>query len=325
MIEYKAMEMHCHTKHSDGTFTVERLMQAAKEKDYAGICLTDHNTMSGHQDILPELEAELLPVIRGIEWTTFFGHMQVLAADDYVDWRLATPDNIDEYVQKVHDVNGVAGAAHPTHPGSPLCTGCHWDYHVKNWDAMDYFEAWNGPNPAVDGRNIEAYQMWTDLLNQGNHLPASSGRDWHFPDKTPVNQAATYLGLKDGQITAENVKDAVRAGRTVVTAGPQISMEIQRDGKIWGLGERVPVGVYTVNYTVDEEARRSQWEQFGIRGRRIDIVQNGMPVESIVCDGSTSSQVDVDLWKGWVRMELVGECLEQDEVVLAFTSPIYIE
>ena len=33
--------MHCHTLHSDGKFTVESLMQTAKEYGLSGIALTD--------------------------------------------------------------------------------------------------------------------------------------------------------------------------------------------------------------------------------------------------------------------------------------------
>ena len=90
-MSYLPCELHCHTLHSDGDFSVKELQEAARENHLSLIALTDHNTMSGWD----ELDASILPVIRGIEWTTYFGHMLVLGAGEFVDWRDAVPDNID--------------------------------------------------------------------------------------------------------------------------------------------------------------------------------------------------------------------------------------
>ena len=95
--------------------------------------------------------------------------------------------------------------------------GCNWEFRVKRWDLMDYVEIWSGPDPhAPPERPCHA---WYDaLLNQGYHLAISAGRDWHGPDKPgqiPL-LTATYLGI-DGDVTIENAKAAIRAGRTYVT------------------------------------------------------------------------------------------------------------
>lgn len=91
-MSYLPCELHCHTIHSDGDFTVSELQKAAVDDHLAIIALTDHNTFSGWD----ELDDNIIPAIRGIEWTTYFGHMLVLGANDFVDWRDAQPDNIDE-------------------------------------------------------------------------------------------------------------------------------------------------------------------------------------------------------------------------------------
>lgn len=56
MLKWFPCEMHCHTLHSDGKFTVESLMQTAKEYGLSGIALTDHNTVSGWDEITEERE-----------------------------------------------------------------------------------------------------------------------------------------------------------------------------------------------------------------------------------------------------------------------------
>lgn len=138
-MSYLPCELHCHTIHSDGDFTVSELQKAAADDHLAIIALTDHNTFSGWD----ELDDNIIPAIRGIEWTTYFGHMLVLGANDFVDWRDAQPDNIDEKIKQVKAVGGIVGIAHPYQLGSPLCTGGRWEFNVRDWRNVDYIEVWH--------------------------------------------------------------------------------------------------------------------------------------------------------------------------------------
>ena len=63
MLKWFPCEMHCHTLHSDGKFTVESLMQTAKEYGLSGIALTDHNTVSGWDEITEEREKKYVSAI----------------------------------------------------------------------------------------------------------------------------------------------------------------------------------------------------------------------------------------------------------------------
>lgn len=87
-----AAELHCHTYHSDAQFSPAELAESARNMGLDIIALTDHNTMSGYE----ELALTKIQFIHGIEWTTFFGHMVVLGQKTFVDWRDATIQNIDE-------------------------------------------------------------------------------------------------------------------------------------------------------------------------------------------------------------------------------------
>ena len=90
-MSYLPCELHCHTVHSDGSFLPRELQQNAADDHLALIALTDHNTTSGYD----ELDDSIIPTVHGIEWTTYFGHMLVLGAKEFVDWRDAVPNNID--------------------------------------------------------------------------------------------------------------------------------------------------------------------------------------------------------------------------------------
>ena len=72
------VELHTHTCHSDGTFTVEELVQAAKMNGYRALALTDHNTASGTPELIEVAREQGILPVRGLEWTTYYGHMVVL-------------------------------------------------------------------------------------------------------------------------------------------------------------------------------------------------------------------------------------------------------
>ncbi|NLX83266.1 MAG: CehA/McbA family metallohydrolase [Clostridiales bacterium] len=328
MIEYKAFEMHSHTFHSDGTFSVESLCQACKVRELDGVALTDHNTMSGWEEITPALEEQTLPVIRGIEWTTFYGHMLVIGADRYVDWRLATPENIDRFTEAISAANGAVGIAHPFSLGSPFCTGCHWEFRVKEWKNIHYVEVWSGPFPLFEPYNEPGFQMWTDLLNQGHRLAASCGIDWHENDlEENHHMPVTCLGVENGEVSTRTAREALRAGRVYVTGGPALDFQIEQSGKRHGLGAAVNSGAATLLWGVDQTARTSQWNSFGLIPRRVAFIQNGGEVLSIELSGQEKEkgQTAYELWPGWIRLELYGDYQGRADQLLGFTSPIYVE
>lgn len=323
-MEYKAFEMHTHTLHSDGTFTVEELCRNAKRAGFDAIALTDHNTVAPYEELTHELEEMTLPVIRGIEWTTFFGHMVVLGSDRYIDWRLAAPNTIDQYLREIHDANGVAGIAHPFSLGSPFCTGCHWQYNVKDWEQIDYIEIWSGAFPQLNPINPRAFQWWTDLLNRGFHIAATQGRDWHGPSMKKENMSATYLGVEGGVINTETAREALRRGRSYVTCGPGLSLEVEQGNRRAGLGEAVKPGRGAVHISADTSLRREYWDSFHIRLEKLAVVQNGAPVAQVSCGDACSAVLDLSLWPGWIRLEAIGDYMDREDTLLAFTSPIYV-
>ena len=154
-MSYLPCELHCHSVHSDGDYTVCELQKKAIDDHLAIIALTDHNTFSGWD----EIDDSIIPVIRGIEWTTYYGHLLVLGANDFVDWRDANADNIDEKIKQIKAVGGLVGVAHPFQLGSPLCTGGHWDFNVRNWQNVDYIEVWH--------KNLYSKKKMKKHLNYG--------------------------------------------------------------------------------------------------------------------------------------------------------------
>ena len=317
-MNYLPVELHCHTIHSDGDFTPESLQKAAVENGLSLIALTDHNTFSGTE----ELKSDICPFIKGIEWTTYFGHMLVLGAKSFVDWRDAVPDNIDEKISAVKAAGGTVGVAHPYQCGSPICTGGRWEFNVKKWENVDYIEIWHEAFSEKNTENDRAAAMWTGLLDKGYRLAASYGRDWHRPNKQTDVLGCTYLGF-DGEVCQNTAIEAIKNGRTVVSVGAKFAFTVSQGEKVYDIGDTVPSGIAKFNFITDLSAREQYSPNKEIKYKSIKIVTNGGNTELEIPAGQISSEIELQSGH-WYRAELWGT-IDGKEFPLAITSPIYIE
>ncbi len=63
----KLIDLHSHTDESDGTFSPEELIRAAREADLAALAITDHDTFAGYEKALPIARELNFDLVRGIE------------------------------------------------------------------------------------------------------------------------------------------------------------------------------------------------------------------------------------------------------------------
>lgn len=316
-------ELHCHTRHSDGSFTVPELLETAKADGLQCIALTDHNTDSGCQELLPELTGRTVPAIHGFEWTTYFGHMVVLDRKSFVDWRFATPDNIDEKMAQIKAAGGLIGVAHPFRPGSPFCTGCCWDFNLKDWRLPDYIEIWSGSDPYNDIYNKKAYEFWLSLLDKGIHIAISHGKDWHRPDSTRQLDGFTILDILKQDITPAACLEAIEAGRTAVSIGAMIKLFVVANNQHYTLGDTAPKGAIMVSIEATLDTTRSAITAlFDMTILRVELISNHETIlySFDIAAGETSALVNID--GDYIFARVVGT-VAQNETVLAITSPIY--
>lgn len=315
-------ELHCHTLHSDGDFTVAELLNCARERGLAGICLTDHNTDSGRAELV---NTQSPAVLVGMEWTTYFGHMPVLGCKTYVDWRDATPDNIDEKLQSVHENGGLCGMAHPFQIGTPICTGGFWQFQVKDYRFIDYLEVWSEGAPYYNVANSRAQALWQSLLDKGYRIAPTMGRDWHRPTGNVYPTACTYLLCPAGALTPESMKTALEHGKTSVCAGPLFYFETTNGETV---GDTVPSGQTELRFVLDDIRYRALHAKNQFIPREIRLLTNG---------GETVLQIDVskdisvyaetvELKKSrYYRAELWGDTDGKANTQLALTAAIYTE
>lgn len=321
MVTYHPFEMHCHTQHSDGKFTLQELLDAAFAYGFEGLCLTDHNTASGIRQLPGQVSHGLL-LIPGIEWTTFYGHLLVLGGSHYVDWRTAQPDTIEEALKKIRRYGGVSGVAHPFELGAPLSCGSHWEFHVKDWSLVDYMEVWSGDAPHTRLKNQLALSFYEGLLNHGWRLALTAGRDWHGPDREarPI-VSATYLGVENGTMNVDSALEAICRGRTYVTLGPELLVSVSNNGAAFGIGDDVPPGRVHIFTEIMDPGEKTAWGGNGAQPQEIRVILNGKTVWTSQIR-KMHAEAELDVQKGWMRIEVWG-LLDDAKHRLALTSPIY--
>ncbi|CEI80407.1 hypothetical protein BN997_00210 [Oceanobacillus oncorhynchi] len=329
---WKPFELHTHTFHSDGKHSLLEMVKEAKMLGLQGLALTDHNTMSGLIG-KEEVESQFdINIISGLEWTTFYGHMNMLGVSEYIDWREFTPKSIHTGIKKVHDKNGIVGIVHPYRIGSPICTGCFWEYHVEDWTDIDYIEVWSGTLPSVKKDNRRAFHLWTEKLNEGYQITAVNGRDWHETTELDDPIAATFLKVDKVEKNADGDRafiNAIKHGEVSVSMGPLIDMTLEWNEQKHPIGGEILIGRNVdmkakVNITVDYSVRERKWE-LEDQNLKISINSNkGMLNENVLLMNQEQIVSSVNLEEiRWLRAELYG-VFNGVYTMIAFTNAIYV-
>ncbi len=323
MIRWLPFELHTHSVHSDAKFEVKDLVRAVKEIGFAGVALTDHNATSGQEELIQECETQGIVGIHGTEWTTFYGHMIVLGEHGCTDWRCYNIENIDEGLQKIRNNQGIVVITHPFAMSDPLLTGYHWQFEVKDYSLVNYIEVWSREFATTSVQSKNAFAMWDKILQQGYRIGGVSGRDWHSQDEDSKSYSYTYLGIQ-ADATEESVLDALKAGRTYVTVGPKILLNIQDElGIIHNIGEEIDSKELMFSIQVDESENFENYQEHGIEPNEIRIIHN--TDEIYKSNLNTTNQILLPVTSGYVRIEIWGIYGGKSKQRLIFTNPIYVK
>src|SRR6266850_5012172 len=122
-------DLHMHTVHSDGDWTVPGLISSARATGLDFIAITDHNTPSHHAEIDRLSKGLKRPlVMRGEEITTYGGHTNAwgLPPGTWIDFRAHPGDaaRMSKIVAETHRSGAIISINHPF----ALCGGCSWSY-----------------------------------------------------------------------------------------------------------------------------------------------------------------------------------------------------
>ncbi len=172
------IDMHTHTKGSDGTGTPEQISKAAKAAGLDGICLTDHNKTYSPEslEVAAACRALGVRVFHGCEYSSGDGHILIYGCN-FADLGLGWYAPMQQVLDTVFAHGGVAIPSHP-----------YLGYKRKLGDGMHKLrglvavEIANGQNQV---RNPDVDQQAKAAATLGG-FKGLGGSDAHFPDNTGI-------------------------------------------------------------------------------------------------------------------------------------------
>jgi hypothetical protein len=223
-------ELHCHTVHSDGDSAVELVIGDALARGLDFLAITDHNAISHLAPMLAyqQTRQPAITLIPGCEMTTYYGHWNAWGLNDWVEFRVETPDDLRRAMREAARRGALVSCNHPRQYGPD------WDFR----DVTDFhcLEVWNGPWML---NNAEAMAYWHSLLRAGLRVPIVGGSDMHqlrgqFSQAIKLGTPTTWVYCPD-MPTAPNILAALRRGHAYISetpSGPHIGLYV--DGRMMG-------------------------------------------------------------------------------------------
>lgn len=247
-----------------------------------------------------------------------------LSSMDYESEKPTVPNF--EIQALIHSLGGVSVYSHP----------CRWwlakwggqgiypveeNKFVSNMAAELPFDTVCGPTyDAIDilmpqevKANQEALKLWFMLLNHGYHIAASGSSDATFdrPGGGVPGKVRMYTHL-DGDVDMPRVAAAIQAGRSFVTSGPLLVLEI--GGHSSGSVVTLPAPT--------QKGRIRAWAD---RLTRVELIRNGVVVRTFgAAAGKTQYTADFDIGEtgpAWY----IARCYGSDEMQVAFTNPVWLQ
>jgi hypothetical protein len=307
-------DLHMHTIHSDGDWTIDELLSSARNLGLDFICITDHNTSSHHLEIDQLRKNFSQPLLlRGEEITTYGGHTNAwgLPSGTWIDFRVLPKDSarMSKIVTAVHRAGALISINHPF----AVCGGCAWSYDSATRD-FDAIEVWNG---SWDSTDDLALAMWDKILQSGRHITAVGSSDSHRP-ANPIGQPTTHVAAKFP--TQKALLDAILKGRVYLTsevAQPVLDFEAETMGRKTRsmVGDEIHLTTpTTIRFHVSTSS---------IPGASISLVSNGQVLRSLSTNSNGQPQViEIECrTDSYYRLEI----RDAAKAMLALTNPIYVK
>jgi len=198
-------DMHLHTLYSDGTATVQELLDhVERTTDLDVIAITDHERIDGALRAR-ELHAASdysFDLVVGEEITTRRGHVLAL----FIEERIPALRPLPETLERIHDAGGIAIAAHPLAPLTPSVGRRSLLERGRAPERRHRFDAIELMNPSAAGRIRRDARERLNSEHLG--LPAVGNSDAHVLEG--VGTAWTWLP----GATSDAYRTAVAAGST---------------------------------------------------------------------------------------------------------------
>jgi TolB protein len=248
-----------------------------------------------------------------------------LSAMDYESEKPAVPNF--EIHALIHSLGGISAYSHPARWWQGKWGGqgiypVEDNKFISNMAAELPFDTVCGPTyDAIDilmppqeiKANQEALKLWFLLLNHGYHIAASGSSDATFdrPGGGVPGKVRMYTHL-DGGVEMPRVAAAIRAGRSFVTTGPLLVLEIGGRGS----GSVV---------TLPAPAQKGTIRAWADHLTRVELIRNGIVVRTFdAAAGKSEFTAGFDISEtgpSWY----IARCYGTDATQVAFTNPVWFE
>lgn len=218
-------DFHMHTNFSDGYYPLERVVENCMEKDLEVVAITDHNVM--HR----EVSGAPLPILPSTELTLDDkGHFNLHGLEEELDFSKIIegegniPDLIEKFLKKSRGKNAVTCLNHPFAKGTALL----YDIKIDDINVIEVVRSpFKGSNNTTNNMAVKAFDY---IWKKGYRIYGVGGSDSHGQRneiEETVGFPTTHLYL-DG-LSIGNTLEAMRKGKTYITVGTSIELEIFDD------------------------------------------------------------------------------------------------
>lgn len=250
------INLHIHTKHSDGTGSHQDVADAALECGLDAVIVTDHNILVNEQEGYRSRDGAQVLVLVGEEihdndTPARNNHLLVFGAGEEL---AGMAGETQQLVDQVNHLGGLSFIAHPIDPAAPKFN--QGDFSWDKWDVTGItgIELWNGfsefktrlkntlaaiwyahlPKLIARGPIPETLAIWDRLTSAGKRVVAVGGSDAHamhaslgpikktlFPYQFHFKSVNTHLLLPTdltGEIEVDRglIYQALRAGHAFI-------------------------------------------------------------------------------------------------------------
>lgn len=209
-LRWYAGDTHAHSLHSDGALSLWELANEGVRSGLDFLCVTDHNTTSHHPHLPSVGDRHGITLVPGQEVTTHAGHANAYGDIGFIDFR--RPAN--EWAQRVNERGGLFSINHP------VAGDCSWLHPIdRGVDAVElYHSSWY--EDPIDTSAL----AW--LQGRGDNVVLLGGGDFHNRTQ-PLRPGLPTSWVAAEECTPEAILDAMRHGRTTITASAQLISEAE--------------------------------------------------------------------------------------------------
>lgn len=159
-------DLHVHTNYSsDGNSEPRDVVLAAKQAGLFAIAVVDHNEPRGALEVERVAKGHDLLVVRGIEVSSFNGHILALGVSDPIPGGLSA----NETIRRINDHGGLAVAAHPGRLYTGLSTA---QVRASSFRAVE----------VSNGHSSHRQNRIAGRLASDMGVGVTGGSDAHWPD-----------------------------------------------------------------------------------------------------------------------------------------------